>query len=223
MIKNAFFDLDGTLTNPQDGITRCIQYSLSQLGGPSLNQDELLCYIGPPLRQTFSKLLNTEDTNLIEKAVILYRERFVVTGIYENAVYPGIPELLSSLHKGGVRVYLATSKPRIYAAEIIRHFQLAPWLRGVYGSEMDGRFGNKEELLRLVLKELNVNPAESVMIGDRKEDILAGKINGIKTIAVAYGFGSQEEIEGSSPDFICATPSEIRGIILANNRKIIDS
>jgi phosphoglycolate phosphatase len=219
MLKNVFFDLDGTLTDSREGITRCIQYSLANLGRPSLSNIELQSYIGPPLRASFMQLLGSGDEALIEKAVSLYRERFSKTGIFENLLYPGVVDLLSTLNRGPIKVYLVTSKPKYYAEIIIKHFQLTQWFQDIYGSEMDGRFGNKADLVKLLLSNRNIGPGEAVMVGDRKEDIIAGKANGTKTIGVTYGFGSEQEITDSAPDYICNNPLEIQNVVLGGEEK----
>jgi phosphoglycolate phosphatase len=219
MLKNVFFDLDGTLTDPSEGITGCIRYSLANLGRPSLSNIELQSYIGPPLRDGFKQLLGSDDASLIEKAVGLYRERFSNIGIFENTVYPGVVDLLSALNKGSIKVYLVTSKPKYYAEIIIKHFQLTQWFQDIYGSEMDGRFSNKAELVKLLLNNRNIGPGEAVMVGDRKEDIIAGKANGTKTIGVTYGFGSEQEITDSAPDYICNNPLEIQNVVLGGEAK----
>jgi phosphoglycolate phosphatase len=215
MIKNVFFDLDGTLTDPKEGIVKCIQYSLTGFGNPSLADSELQKFIGPPLRATFKTLLGSADESLIEQAVSLYRERFSEIGIFENMVYPGIVDLLSALHERSIALYVVTSKPKIYAEMIINHFQLKRWFNGIYGPEMDGYLDNKSELVGFMLSDRKINPADVVIVGDRKEDIVAGKSNGIITIGVTYGFGDKQEIIESCPDYICNSPSDIYTAVLA--------
>ncbi len=136
--STVFFDLDGTLTDPKEGIARCIQYALEQLGGPDFSQDKLASCIGPPLRESFGRLLQTDNNERKEQALKLYRGRFTTVGWFENSVYPGVQERLADLRS--MHVFLATTKPRVYAERILAHIGLAAYFHGIYGSEMDGRF-----------------------------------------------------------------------------------
>jgi phosphoglycolate phosphatase len=214
MFKNLFFDLDGTLTDPKQGITRCINYALVSLGKSHIDEDDLQQYIGPPLRSSFERLLCSNDVSLIEKAVELYRERFSEVGIFENNVYPGIAELLADLCDGSIRLYVATAKPKIYADRIIAHFQLTQYFRYVYGSGLDGSFNDKVKLVEFIMNQTKLTHEVTAIIGDRKEDVIAGKLNGIKTIGVTYGYGSKHEIAESNPDYICHSLHDLRNIVL---------
>jgi phosphoglycolate phosphatase len=217
MLSNVFFDLDGTLTDSKEGIWNCIRYSLHELGRPYPSEIEVNDFIGPPLRSTFKKLLCTNDEIMIEKALAFYRERFSTVGLFENIIYPGIEELLSTLNKNSFNLYVVTTKPKIYADRIIKHFQLYPWFNDVYSTELDGRFDNKAELIEFVLDHLNLAIEATVMIGDRGEDIVAGKANRTRTIGVTYGYGSDSEITTSAPDYICSSPSEIQKTLMGIN------
>ncbi len=214
MLTNVFFDLDGTLTDSKEGIVKCFHYALNELNFPCHNEFETYSFIGPPLRVTFKKLLGSNDEVLIEKAVSLYRERFSMVGLFENKVYPGIPELLSTLQDNSFKLYVVTSKVKMYADRIIDHFQLSPWFSEIFGTELDGRFDNKVELIEFVLNHLNLTIEETVMVGDRREDIVAGKANRIKTVGVTYGYGSMQEITDSAPEYICGSPSEIQATLM---------
>lgn len=213
MIKNVFFDLDGTLTDPMDGITNCLNYSLEKLGVSTRAKSDLIQFIGPPLRQNYATLLSTNNSDLIEKAVALYRERFSTVGLYENTIYDGIIELLAELRRDSLKLFVVTSKPTVYSKKIIAHFGLDNYFDGVFGSELNGRFDDKAELIAHVLKEHNLTPAETVMIGDREVDIVAGKSNGTKTIGVTYGYGSVEELLGCTSDYVCHSPARILPIM----------
>lgn len=206
---NLFFDLDGTLSDPREGITRSVQYALERLGRPYPPESELTQYIGPPLRWTFPKLLNTDDKDLVEAAVGYYRQRYEDVGLFENQVYPGIPELLSQLHDAGYPLYVVTAKPKVYADRIVRHFGLDRCFIEVYGPELDGRFDEKRELVGFILHERRLNPRRTVMIGDRASDIESGRAYGTCAIGVTYGFGSFEEITAAKPDRICGAPHEV--------------
>ena len=206
---NLFFDLDGTLSDPSEGITRSVQYALERLGRPIVPKSELIRFIGPPLRWTFPKLLDTDDKDLVETAVNYYRERYEDVGLFENEVYPGIPELLRQLRDDRYPLYVVTAKPKVYADRIIRHFQLDHYFIEVYGPELDGRFDEKRELVGFILHERLLDPQCTVMIGDRASDIESGRAYGTRAIGVTYGFGTLEEIAAAKPDRICHSPAEI--------------
>lgn len=201
------FDLDGTLTDPRVGIISRIRHALERLGRSCPVDDVLASFIGPPLRGTFAALLETSDRELIERAMGLYRERFGHLGLFENEVYAGIPELLVDL--AGFRSFVATSKPTVYARRILEHFGLAEHFAGVYGSELGGRFDNKAELLEHLLATERLAPESAVMIGDRAVDVIAARANGITSIGVAWGYGSELELVGAGAHRVCMTPSEL--------------
>jgi len=204
-----FFDLDGTLSDPSEGITRSVQHALERLGRPCPSKSELIQYIGPPLRWTFPRLLDTDDREFVETAIRYYRERFEHVGLFENEVYPGIPELLRQLHDDGYPLYVVTAKPRVYADRIIRHFGLDPFVTEVYGPELDGRFDEKRELVGFILHKRRLDPRRTIMIGDRASDIESGRAYGTRAIGVTYGFGTLDEIAAAKPDHICHSPYEI--------------
>ncbi|MGE5550796.1 MAG: HAD hydrolase-like protein [Bacteroidota bacterium] len=203
------FDLDGTLTDPKPGIVRCIRYALDRLAMPCPSDDTLTAYIGPPLRETFSALLGTVEKEPIEEAVRLFRLRFADTGLYENEVYAGIPEMLDSLRRSEAAMFLATSKPKIYADRIVKHFGLDRYFTAVYGAELDGRYDNKADLLAHLLAMEKIPPAAAVMVGDRASDVAAAKANGVRSIGVLWGYGSEDELAGAGADRLCAKPGEI--------------
>jgi phosphoglycolate phosphatase len=207
-----YFDLDGTLTNPKPGITRSIQYALQRLDHPTMpTEDELTWCIGPPLRASFVRLLGAETS--ADLAVSYYRERFSDVGLYENGVYDGIGEVLSSLCASGHRLFVATSKPHVFAERIIDHFGLRNHFERVFGSELDGTRVDKSHLLEYALKEASVDPAKTLMIGDRSHDMVGAKNNGMKGIGVLYGYGSRDELLAAGAHHVCATPGAILGCI----------
>jgi phosphoglycolate phosphatase len=164
------FDLDGTLCDPREGILRCFRHALDALGQSSPPEDELARYIGPPLKESFAALLNPGDIKLIGQAVELYRQRFVAHGMFENAVYAGIESALAALEPY-IRLYVVTSKPTVFALQILEHFGLQRFFRRTYGSELDGTRSDKAKLIAHVLAEEKIPAAEAVMVGDREHDV----------------------------------------------------
>ena len=210
-----FFDLDGTLTDPKEGMTKSLQHAMTCLGRPSPPASELTQYIGPPLRWTMSRLLSTNDSGLIEQAVEYYRQRYRDVGLFENIVYEGIPPLLEALQSEGFPLYVVTSKPTIYAQCILEHFGLDRHFLQVFGPDFDGHFDDKTDLLAHVFSVLSTPPERTIMIGDRASDMLAGKSNGTRTIAVTYGFAAPGELAATAPDRTCSHPAQIRQAVLS--------
>jgi phosphoglycolate phosphatase len=206
-MTTIYFDLDGTLTDPKPGITRSIQYALEKLDRPVPSEDELAWCIGPPLRASLAKLLGGDD--LAETALSLYRERFGDIGIFENEVYPGIEHILAVLAGSGRRLFVATSKPVVYAERIIDHFKLAPYFQRVFGSELDGRRSDKTELLGYALQATGVDPLRAIMIGDRSHDMIGARNNAMTAVGVLYGYGNKEELLGAGAHHVCATPQAL--------------
>ncbi|MCB1121515.1 MAG: HAD family hydrolase [Verrucomicrobiae bacterium] len=213
MPTTCLFDLDGTLSDPKPGITGCIQYALETLQQPVPTKDELEWAIGPPLLDTFLTLLNGDEA-AAARGLSLYRERFGTLGMYENELYPGIPECLGKLTEAGMQLFVATSKPHFYAKPITEHFGINHIFKHVHGSEMSGERIHKTDLLAYILEVEKIDPAETIMIGDRKHDILAAKAHGIATIGVLYGYGSREELTAAGADMLVETPEEILPAIL---------
>jgi phosphoglycolate phosphatase len=201
-IDAILFDLDGTLSDPKPGITRSIQYALSELGYASPSAEDLLWCIGPPLHQSFADLLQTSDPDIIQQAILYYRDRYASVGLFENRLYPEIPAILTALRATGYRTFVATSKPQVFAEQIIQHFSLSPLFDRVYGSELDGTRSHKGDLIQHILIQEKIAPAQAVMIGDRKHDLIAARQNGIQSIGVTYGYGDRAELEAAAADAI---------------------
>jgi phosphoglycolate phosphatase len=214
-IRNLLFDLDGTLTDPAEGITRGYQFALEGLGHPMLPRAELLRFIGPPMRENFVAMLGADDRELIERAVALYRERFARVGLYENEVYPGVREMLSALRDADFRLFVATSKVTQYSVRILEHFRLAEFFVSVHGATPDGALDDKAELIARLLRLEEIDAAESVMIGDREHDVRAARRNGVRSVGVTYGYGSRAELSGAGANFICGAPAEVAALLMA--------
>lgn len=213
-VRNVLFDLDGTLTNPREGITRCIQFALARLNRRVPPQSELEIYIGPPLRSTFAGILETRDAEIVEAAVAFYRERFSTVGLFENEVYAGVPPMLETLRAARLRLFVATSKVGAFAERILEHFNLAQFFDGVYGSTFDGRFDNKAELLRHLLESESLATSETVMVGDREHDVIAANRNEVFSLGVAYGYGTREELMAARVCAVCDSPGEVADFLL---------
>jgi phosphoglycolate phosphatase len=208
-MQTIYFDLDGTLTDPKPGITGSIQYALKKLGVAVPSQDELSWCIGPPLHASLKTLIGTEA--LADQALLLYRERFSEVGLFENSPYPGIHDTLAAVAATGARMFVATSKPAVYAARIIDHFGLKPYFERVFGSELDGTRVDKRDLLRYALDEAKVDPTSAIMIGDRSHDVVGARTNGMTAIGVLYGYGSEAELRDAGAHHICAAHPELLG------------
>lgn len=202
MIKNILIDLDGTLTDPKAGITTSARYGLEKIGHPISDEIDIDWIIGPPLKASLAKILNVEaDHVLAEQALMGYRERFAVKGLYENHVFEGVAETLAELKRRGYRLFVATAKPTVYAKQILEHFDLAQYFTDIHGSELNGDRTNKAELIQYMLAQQQLQAAQCMMVGDREHDIFGARQNGIDTIAVSYGYGSQEELAVAQPKY----------------------
>lgn len=205
-----FFDLDGTLTDPAAGITLCLQHAVVRMGGQPPPTHELTRFIGPPLRATFCELLATDNAALLDTAIGHYRERFAAVGMFENAVYDGVPATLDALRDDGHRLWLVTSKPQVYARTIVDHFRLDHHFVELYGSELSGERTDKAELIAYVLDRHRLARECVWMIGDRAHDITGGRHNRVRTMGVLWGYGSEDELRAAGPDAVVASMQELR-------------
>ncbi|MCA0753776.1 HAD family hydrolase [Paenibacillus sp. N4] len=210
---NVLFDLDGTLTDPKLGITKSVQYALRKFDIHEEHLDKLEPFIGPPLAKSFMERYSFSESEAVS-AVEHYREYFKPFGLYENSLYSGMIELLSLLKDQKRRLFVATSKPTVFAAEILKHFDIAGYFERVYGSELDGRLSDKTELIGHLLNEEKLDKQAAVMIGDRKHDIIGAANNGIASIGVGYGYGSEQELTDCNPTYKVNTVKELRQIFL---------
>ncbi|MFZ0023977.1 HAD-IA family hydrolase [Acinetobacter sp.] len=202
MIKNILIDLDGTLTDPKVGITTSARYGLDKIGHPISDEINIDWIIGPPLKASLAKILNVEaDHVLAEQALMGYRERFAVKGLYENHVFESVAETLAELKRRGYRLFVATAKPTVYAKQILEHFDLAQYFTDIHGSELNGERTNKAELIQYILEQQKLQADQCMMVGDREHDIFGARQNGIDTIAVNYGYGSQQELALAQPKY----------------------
>ncbi|MBM4383294.1 MAG: HAD family hydrolase [Deltaproteobacteria bacterium] len=208
-MRALFFDLDGTLTDSAPGITRCLAHAFAELGAHVPDDSELRRCIGPPLDHTFRRLLPELGDAEIARAIALYRERFVAHGMYENAVYDGIPECLAALRDEGLRLFVVTAKPERFAKEIVRHFALGGFFEAVYGPSEDGVLHDKGVLVAHVLRSEGIAAERATMIGDRAHDVLGARKNGVRALGALWGYGSRTELEGAGAHALVAHPAEI--------------
>ena len=209
----VLFDLDGTLTDSGPGITACIRHAMTEMGHEAPRSESLRWCIGPPLTDSFAKLLASEDAALLAQAVTHYRSRFATTGYLENAVYGGVVEMLQQVRELGYRMYLVTAKPHVYATRIAAHFSLDGFFAGLYGSELNGTRGDKTELISYVLAEERLTAGNTVMVGDREHDVIGAANCGVACIGVSYGYGTAAELRESWA--IATKPREIPGLLRA--------
>lgn len=212
----VLLDLDGTLTDPGEGILRCIRHAFTALGESCPSDAQLERHIGPPLHLGFAALLGP-DSAKVARAVALYRERFSETGIFENKVYPGIPAALKSLKALGAELIVATSKPTVFAERIVAHFGLADDVMAVFGSELDGTRSDKAELIAHVLKHRSILPNDACMVGDREHDIRGAKANGVSAVGVLWGYGLRQELVEAGAAAICEKPEQLPAILSPAN------
>lgn len=213
MYDLILFDLDGTLTDSAPGITRCVQYALARLGIEENDLAKLRPFVGPPLLDSFKEHYNLTGERA-ELARDYYRERFASVGLYENAVYPGVAEMLACLRRQGKTLIVATSKPTVYSVKILEHFGLSQYFAAIVGSNLDGTRVAKGEVIAAALAEAKCpDRGKVVMVGDREHDVAGARENGIAVIAVAYGYGGPGELAAARPDRTVATVAALRDLL----------
>lgn len=217
MKKYILFDLDGTLTDPKEGITTCVQYALKDFGIVEEDLDKLEPFIGPPLKDSFMQYYDMTEEQA-ERAVEKYRERFQDTGIFENELYAGIHDLLRTLKAGGLHLAVASSKPTVFVERILKHFKIDKYFEVVVGSELNGERVEKPQVIQEVLHRFfpGVQPRydEVFMVGDRKFDVAGAKTFRIETVGVTYGYGSMEELKEARADYIVNSVAELKKLLM---------
>lgn len=212
MRPNLFFDLDGTLTDPKPGIEACLRYAMAQMNRPLPPDADLDWCIGPPLHESLERLLPDLSAIEVGRALELYRERYQASGLFENAVYPGIPEALTELARHA-DLYVATSKPAVFAERIVEHFGLAGHFCMVYGSELDGTRSDKRTLIAHVLEREGLTAPSCWMIGDRAQDMAGAVANAVRPVGVTWGYGSHVELLVAGAGHLLEHPSQLAGLL----------
>lgn len=217
MYQTILFDLDGTITDSGSGIMRSILYATEQLGWPAPSEETLRSFIGPPLYESFLHMAPSAEA--AQQAVGHYRAYYQRKGMFENHVYPGIPEVLTRLKEAGAKLYIATSKPEEFAKKIITHFDLDRYFTGIYGASMDGHRSKKADVIQYALTEAQLDPTKEaiIMVGDRNHDILGAQQNGLDSIGVLYGFGEETELQEAGATFLVQSPKDLGAILLQNS------
>jgi phosphoglycolate phosphatase len=207
------FDLDGTLTDPGEGITNSVAYALKKWDITVGDRKELYCFIGPPLSESFSKFYGFSTIDSI-KCVEYYREYYRDKGIYENMLYDGIPELLATLKARGKKIILATSKPELFAKQILDHFKLTEYFDHICGASMDESRNKKAAVIEYALETAQIEDrSRTVMIGDREHDINGARLNGLDSIGVLFGYGDRPELEAAGATYIAESVEDIKKFI----------
>jgi phosphoglycolate phosphatase len=218
MYQTILFDLDGTLTDPGEGITNSVIYALKKWNIEVKDRTELYCFIGPPLRDSFMKYFGFSPEEA-ELAVAEYRVYFSAQGLFENRPYDGAAELLAALKRAGARLLLATSKPELYTLRILDHFGLTPYFDIVVGASMDGSLGKKGDIIAKAMQIGNVDPKTAIMVGDRHHDICGAKENSLPAVGVLYGYGDREELTAAGAAHIAESVEELKSLLLSLLKK----
>ncbi|MCH5210995.1 MAG: HAD-IA family hydrolase [Oscillospiraceae bacterium] len=211
--KYIFFDLDGTLTDPQEGITNCVMYALEHFGIHETNYSKLMRFIGPPLVYSFSEYYGFDEEKSLE-AVEKYRERFSTVGLFENKVYDGVYDMLQKLSDSGHILVLATSKPKVFADRIMVKYRLRPYFKLICGSELDGTRNDKNEVIEYAIEKLGCPRESVIMVGDRRHDIIGAKKCSIASCGVRFGYAEEGELEEAGADMIAEDMEELTDILM---------
>ena len=211
--KYILFDLDGTLDDPFEGITKSVEHAMKKFG-VDCDRSKFGCFIGPPLAASFSKYFGLSEEDA-KKAVEYYREYYRPTGIFEVSIYDGIPELLEKLQKNGCELILATSKPIVFADMILERYDLKKYFTATFGSELYGSRFKKAEVIEYAHEKLGFDKSQAIMIGDRMHDVEGAHECGIPCIGVTFGYGDRKEHEDCGAEFIVDTVRELGELLEA--------
>lgn len=210
MYKAILFDLDGTLTESGEGITKSVQYALEKLGKPEPDLKKLEVFVGPPLMEQFMKYASLDEENA-RKAVEYYRERYSTEGIFENKLYPGVEEMFQGLKQRKYILAVASSKPEYYVRQILDYFHLSEYFDEIVGSELNGSRTNKTEVIEETLKRLGFDKKREqvIMVGDKEHDVLGARAAGLECVAVTYGYGTETELAAAKPLKTASSTAEV--------------
>lgn len=206
--QTILFDLDGTLTDSGEGILNSVTYALETLDVVVPERRLLQSFIGPPLRESFIEKIGLSQQQA-EEAVDHYRVYFKDRGLFENAVYDGVPQMLGQLKQAGCRLYVATSKPEVFAKQIIAHFDLEGYFEQIYGASMDGSRSHKGDVIAYALQRADIDRRSALMVGDREHDMLGARANGLSGLGVLYGFGNETELLQAGAIHLADSPEQV--------------
>lgn len=216
MYTTFLFDLDGTLTDPKEGIINSVLFALRKMGIDEPNPNDLDSFIGPPIQHSFADRYGMNEKQ-VEQAVMYFREYMQQSGLFENKVYEGIPDILQELKDEGMRLFIATSKLTVFAKQVVEHFQLTHFFEEIVGSNLDGTRIKKDEIIEHILHtNKGLQKEEIVMVGDRKYDIIGANCNGIDSIGLLYGYGSEGELKEAGATHIVKHVEELRSFYVKN-------
>ncbi len=217
MYRYVLFDLDGTLTDSREGICKSVQYALVKVGRPAPELKELECFIGPPLKTSFREFYNIVGEEA-DRAVAFYRERYSDVGKYENMPYEGIADMLQAVRDAGYILAVASSKPELYVEDILKHFDLYDYFHHVVGSDMEGKRGEKEDVIEEVFRRMDLDETKrkelAIMVGDRHFDINGAKHFGLDSVGVTYGFAKDNELTEAGATYVVDTVKELQELLL---------
>lgn len=209
MYQYILFDLDGTLTDPREGITKSVQYALSKMGIEEPDLTALEHFIGPPLYDEFRRCYDFDDTQA-KQAVAAYRERFSVHGWKENLLFDGVPTMLQTLRAAGKTLAVASSKPTVFVKKILELFEIAPYFDAVSGATLDGSISTKAQVVEQALAMLSVKDRKDVvLVGDRMHDVEGAQLCAIDCVGVTFGFGGFEELQQAGAKYIVQDFAEL--------------
>ena len=214
-IQHLLLDLDGTLLDSKEGIFRCINHALVELGSHERAESELIGMIGPPLYLGFPQLLGTAESSLIERAISLYRERYRDVGIFEAQLFPGIASMVAELSALGYDLFVVTAKPKPYADQLVAHFGLDNLFHHVYGPEFSDLRDGKAHLIRDAIDQYQLEVSGMLMVGDRDRDVLSAKEHGVRSAGALWGYGSAAELSGCGADNLVSSPEELMELVMS--------
>ncbi len=213
MFEAVIFDLDGTLTNPISAFKQCLNYILNKMGKENVSDENLIKWVGPPIRESFKNFLNFSNEE-VEIAMAYYKEYYGQNGLSGNTIYKGIDKMLKAIFDSGIKIALATSKMQEFANEILKMHHIDKYFSVIKGASSDGKIIEKSAILQLAIKELACDKSKTIMVGDRMHDIIGAEQNGLDCIGVLWGYGSENELKSFGAKKLCKTPKELAEIIL---------
>ena len=213
--RAVLLDLDGTLIDSQPGIFASCLAALRALGHDPGETLDIKRAIGPPLEDMLQALLQARGDDRIGEAVATYRQHYGKSGLLGSEPYPGVSDALQDMRQAGLRIYLATSKREVFARRILDNLKLATYFDGVYGSVPGGRLDHKPELLAHILSEQDICATHSLMVGDRRHDIIGARAVNMRGLGVLWGYGSRDELEAAGADQLVERPADLSRVVLS--------